>query len=212
MLNFYTTIGPVTLQTYTLLLGLGVVASMAWTVYALAERPGPVVDALLLGLVGGVAAGRVGHVLLNWAHFAHAPDEIIRVSSGGLDWHGAVIGALAGLYAGARWRGLRLSRLLDALAVGLPLLALSGWLGCWAAGCAFGTEVDTLANHPAWAVWCAGGAAAAGAGGADHRARLAGRAAAVAAAGPAGSLHVRPGFCACGLRANPGRAACRPVA
>jgi phosphatidylglycerol:prolipoprotein diacylglycerol transferase len=92
------------------------------------------------------------HVVLHWAHFSTRPEEILRFHSGGLDWHGAVIGALIGLSVVTRWRGLSLPRLLDAFTLGLPLLALTGWLGCWAAGCGYGTEVETLAYYPGWMV------------------------------------------------------------
>ena len=34
----------------------------------------------------------------------------------------------------------------------LPLLAFAGWLGCAAAVCGYGAEVDTLAHYPAFAV------------------------------------------------------------
>ncbi|MBK8023443.1 MAG: hypothetical protein IPK19_18935 [Chloroflexi bacterium] len=34
----------------------------------------------------------------------------------------------------------------------LALLALGGWIGCAAAVCAWGKEVTTLADYPAWAV------------------------------------------------------------
>ncbi len=152
MLNTYTMIGPITLQTYTLLLAIGVSLSAAISVYRLPGRPGRVLDACLGGLAGGAIGARVLHVLLNWAHFSTRPDQILQFSSGGLDWHGAVIGGLIGLYAVSRWRGLGLSRLLDALVIALPLLALTGWLGCWAAGCAYGAEVETLAYYPAIAV------------------------------------------------------------
>ena len=147
MHNFYTTIGPLTLQTYTLLLALGISAGAALGAYRLRIQPGRVADVYLLALAGGIAGARVGHVALNWAHFASAPAEILRLNSGGLDWHGAVLGALISLSLGARWRGFSVVALLDSLVLALPLIALAGWLGCWAAGCAYGAEVDTLANH-----------------------------------------------------------------
>lgn len=120
--------------------------------YRAGERRAALADAYLLALVGGIIGARAGHVLLNWGHFAQAPVEIAQVSAGGLDWHGAVMGGLLGLLIGARWRRLNFNHLLNLLTLALPLIAMAGWGGCWAANCGFGQEVDTLANYPAWMV------------------------------------------------------------
>lgn len=44
----------------------------------------------------------------------------------------------------------RFNRLLDSLTPALPLIGLGGWIGCLAAGCGYGREVDSLANYPRW--------------------------------------------------------------
>lgn len=145
---FYTSIGPLQLQTFTLALAAAVILSIGWSAYRMPARRGAVVDACLGALAGGVIGARLLHVLLNWDYFAHHMVEIVWLRSGGLDWHGALLGGLIGLWLVARWRGLDFARLLDVLAPALPLLALAGWWGCRAANCGFGAEVDTLANYP----------------------------------------------------------------
>lgn len=147
MLNFYTSIGSLRLQTYTLLLALGIVAVAASGLYHQRTQAGRVADTYLGALIGAVVGARMLHVLLNWQHFAYMPHEIPQFSSGGLDWHGAVWGGLIGLTLIARWRNLSISTLLESLMLALPLLAVAGWMGCWAAGCAYGAEVDTLARY-----------------------------------------------------------------
>lgn len=42
------------------------------------------------------------------------------------------------------------NHLLDSLTPALPLIGLGGWIGCLAAGCGYGREVDSLANYPRW--------------------------------------------------------------
>lgn len=148
------TLGPLTLRSFTFFIGLALAAAVG--VVLLRLRPfaaaGYVVDALLGGLLGAVAGARIGHVALQWDYFSTHADEIIRLSAGGLDWHGALLGGLLGLTLVARWRRLPLRLLLDALTPVLPLVALGGWTACWSAACGYGREVDTLANHPAYAV------------------------------------------------------------
>lgn len=141
----------VTVPIYNLALALGIALGVGVGIRRMAQRPDAVVDACLGALAGGIAGARVGHVLLNWSYFADNLSEALRPNAGGLDWHGALLGGLIGLALVASWRRLPLRDLLDALAPALPLLALAGWLGCWAAVCAYGAEVDTLARYPALA-------------------------------------------------------------
>ncbi len=141
-----------TVPIYSLVLALGIALSVGIGVRRMALRFGVVVDVCLGAFAGGIVGARVGHVLLNWSYFADNLSEALRPSAGGLDWHGAVVGGLIGLALVARWRRVPLRDLIDALSPALPLLAFAGWLGCWAAVCGYGAEVDTLAHYPAFAV------------------------------------------------------------
>lgn len=136
---------------YSLALAVGIALSIGVGIRRMALRPGTVVDTCLGAFAGGVVGARIGHILLNWSYFADNLSDALRPGAGGLDWHGALIGGLIGLALVARWRKLALRDLLDALAPALPLLAFAGWLGCWAAVCGYGAEVDTLARYPAFA-------------------------------------------------------------
>jgi phosphatidylglycerol---prolipoprotein diacylglyceryl transferase len=162
--TLYTTIGPWTFPTFNLLLMLAVLVSASLGLRRTAY-PGRVADAYLGALAGAVVGARLFHVLLNWNYFAENLHEASKISLGGLDWHGGVLGGLIGLY-GALWlrhwlamrRGLspidpyRYTDLVDSLIPALPLIGLAGWWGCLAASCGYGAEVDNLSNYPAFAV------------------------------------------------------------
>lgn len=145
-----------TVPTYPFFLSLGLLAAAGIAAYRL-RRDTPasrVVDVCLAGLVCGVAGARLSYVLLNMDYYAIAAHvgEITRLSAGGLNWHGAVYGGLLGIVVMARLRRVSLSPLLDALALGLPLIGLAGWSACGALACAYGAEVDNLANYPSLVV------------------------------------------------------------
>jgi phosphatidylglycerol:prolipoprotein diacylglycerol transferase len=148
----YTTILFWRVQTYTLALVVGIGVTLAWAALRTGKRPGALADVGLGALVGGLALARVEHVILNWNYFAYNLSEAFRLSAGGLDWHGAVVGGLIGGSLMARWRQVNTREVLDAMTQGLSLIAHAAWYGCWAANCAYGVEVDTLARFPAWAV------------------------------------------------------------
>ncbi len=152
MPTFYTTIGPFTLQSFTLFLMISVLISTGINLVRAGENRGKWADVYLAALICGAIGARTGHILLNWEYFTYNSSEIWRLSSGGMDWHGAVIGGLIGLHLAARWYRIKPAVLLDSLAIALPLMALAAWWGCLAANCGYGAEVDTLANYPSFMV------------------------------------------------------------
>lgn len=152
MPTFYTTIGPFTLQSFTLFLMFSILVSAGINLAHAGKNRGKWADVYLAVLASGVIGGRAGHVLLHWEYFTYNTGEIWRLNSGGFDWHGAVFGGLIGLHLAARWQRINAAELLDSLALALPLIALAAWWGCLAANCGYGAEVDSLANYPSWMV------------------------------------------------------------
>lgn len=152
MLDPIVVYGALRVPTYSLSLTLALALTLVSAVRS-HQRTATLIDVGLAALLIGLIGARLEYVLLAWGHFAAHPDEIARLDMGGLGWHGAVIGGYAGMAIMARWRGLDQRDVLRAFAWALPLLAAGAWIGCGAAGCAYGREVDTLANYPAWLVW-----------------------------------------------------------
>ncbi len=162
MLPLYTQLLFWSIPTFRLTVAIAILTSIGVGVYRQRSR-GRVIDAYLGALVVGILGARLFHVGLNWDYFTENTAEIWQIEAGGLDWHGAVLGALLGLVLVthtqlliARWRPnnalpLSFNQLITTLTPALPLVGLGGWVGCLAAGCGYGKEVDSLANYPRWA-------------------------------------------------------------
>lgn len=151
----YTSLLGMTFNTYTLHVALGIAISMFIILYIHRyEFPtSRVADVCMGALIGGLLFARLEHVLVHWSYFADHTGEILRFTSGGLNWHGAVIGGLFGAWLVSKWRGIPLATLLDTFALALPIIAFAAWRGCEAVACAYGEEVQTLAAYPDVAVW-----------------------------------------------------------
>jgi phosphatidylglycerol:prolipoprotein diacylglycerol transferase len=148
-------LGPLEVRAFTAWLGGGILAciTLALTLAARrGERLLPWLDVCLAAVIGGLAGARGFHVAIEAPYFAAHPDEILDLARGGLDWHGALLGGLLGALVMARLRRADPARLLDGLALALPILSAVTWQGCAQAACAYGAEVRTLADYPGWLV------------------------------------------------------------
>lgn len=148
-----------TLPAYMTLVGGAVLLATGVLVWRLRHtwRPRHAVDSTLLALAFGLLLARAEHIALNFTYFANNPAEIFSLAAGGLDAHGAVIGAALGGFVAARLYRSPYGIWLGAAAYALPLIAAASWWGCAAAGCAYGAEVENLSLYPRWLVWEAPG-------------------------------------------------------
>lgn len=147
-------LGPVELRAYTAWLVAGILLALVviiWRAYRYGPAaPIPWLDVGIAALLGSIAGARLLHVALDWRYFSDHTDEITRLSSGGLAWHGALLAGIPAVLIAARLRRVPLKAWTDAAALALPLLWIAGWLACRRAGSAYGYEVWTLADWPGW--------------------------------------------------------------
>ncbi len=155
MLPLSITLFGVTIPTFTALIAAAVLVCAGIMVRALTGilSRACLIDVLLIMLLGGMIGARIEHVALAWDHFAGMALErvLLPTRDGGLGWHGGVIGGLSAVLIGARVLNVTyaIPRVLAALAPAVALIGAAGWIGCWAHGCAYGREVDTLAQFEA---------------------------------------------------------------
>ncbi|GAB4473361.1 MAG: hypothetical protein Kow00124_12260 [Anaerolineae bacterium] len=144
-------IGPFVIRSYTLLLDLAILTSLgllAWQGWRRGKRPVDWLDAGLAALVGGLLLGRAVHVAVHWAYFEGHLGEAAQLWRGGIDWHGALAGGLAGVVVYCRALPLSFRQVSDTLALLLPIGALLAFGGCLLSSCSYGREVMTLADYP----------------------------------------------------------------
>jgi len=139
---------------FSLLMGLGVMAGLAWIAYQAREKE--ILSRMNFGLwivLGGLIGARAAYAGVHWGYFRAHFNQVWQVFLGGLSWPGALTGAGLTLILVAALTQKSLGTLADAL---LPLLwtvSVSAWLGCWVDGCAYGIPVHAWWGIPGRDEW-----------------------------------------------------------
>jgi phosphatidylglycerol:prolipoprotein diacylglycerol transferase len=149
-------IGPLKIFTYGFLLAVGFLSAI-YVAGREAQRQGipkgQFNDLCFYIILAALVGSRALYVLLEINTFAAHPWKIFALWEGGLVFHGGVILALLVAFYYIRRHGMPWRLTLDALAVGMPLGQFFGRLGCFMAGCCYGSPSDlpwsVVFNDPA---------------------------------------------------------------
>lgn len=138
--------GPFFLYSFTVVIGLGILAALGlayvtWPGRRRGQRWPGWIDGLMLALAAALIGGRIGYVWANWGYFEQHPVKIGLVWRGGLSYHGALLAGLVVFWLWCRRQeGNAFAAYADQLAPGLALGTLFGWAACWFDGCGYGRE------------------------------------------------------------------------
>ena len=132
-------------HTYGVLIALGVLLGI-WVLRrgARAEGMDPekVTDVAFWALLAALAGARVSFILLHWGEYAEDPLQALKFWEGGLVFYGGLIpGILVGVLT-IRSKGLPLSETMDLFAPSLALGHAIGRIGCFCAGCCYGSPTS----------------------------------------------------------------------
>ena len=133
-------LGPFPIRWYALAYVAGLVAGWATARFLTGGdrfwRPGQkrpsvesIDDLVVFIAVGIILGGRAGYVLFyNLPFFLDHPGDILKLWTGGMAFHGGLVGAVLGLWIFARRRGLPVLTVGDVVAGGVPFGLLFGRL------------------------------------------------------------------------------------
>ncbi len=141
-------IGPVAIRWYALAYVVGIV--IGWRLaLRIANRPGSAVrpieidDLVVWATLGIILGGRIGYVLFyNLPYYLDDPVRILEVWTGGMSFHGGLIGVSLALVLFARNRQIPLLPLADLVALVVPIGLLFGRLANFVNGELWGRPSD----------------------------------------------------------------------
>jgi len=137
--------GPVKIRSYGVMLLCGFIAGGYYVARVGPKRGLPVpmiIDMILMDLVFAIVGSRVMFVLLSYQAYATNPATIASVWSGGLSFHGGLLGAVIATFIFCRWRKIRFAVLTDICTPGIPIGYALTRVGCFLNGCCHGGPTD----------------------------------------------------------------------
>lgn len=144
MYNELLRIGNLTLYSYGLMMGLGIISAILLTEYR-AKRKGLKADSIfylaIWGVIGGFAGSKLLYFITELPRIIKDPSIILNFSEGFVVY-GAIIGGIAG---GAIYLRIAKLKFLPYFDLVMPSVALAqgiGRIGCFLAGCCYGKETD----------------------------------------------------------------------
>ena len=156
-----TTIGPLSIRSFTLWLSLAVIVYLTISIYLCRYRikPAIIFETTIALLILGIIGARLGHVWLHWDYFSSQTSEVIHLRQGGLNWHGALLTSSLGYLICCRvprWQLFLKQYSSIPLSFAFPIFTFAIWRACRNALCAYGRELESLYGLPAWfAGWSA---------------------------------------------------------
>ena len=142
--------GPIKIFTYGLILALAFLSAI-FIGSREAKRLGLPVekfyDLCFYAVVGALVGSRLLYVILDPRPFLEHPLKIFAMWEGGLDFQGGLFLALAVAIYYIRRHKLPWRPTLDALGLAMPVGQFFGRIGCFMAGCCYGSP-----SHLPWAV------------------------------------------------------------
>ncbi|NMB12641.1 MAG: prolipoprotein diacylglyceryl transferase [Firmicutes bacterium] len=144
-------IGPLQVYAYGFFLALAFVVATYYAAATAKERgidADHVIDLALIACVASLVGARLGFVLLEFPYYRLHPAEIIRLSEGGLSFHG---GLILGVVAGIRFcqkRRISPWQMADLVAPAVALGTAIARIGCLLNGCCYGYITDLPIGLP----------------------------------------------------------------
>jgi phosphatidylglycerol:prolipoprotein diacylglycerol transferase len=135
-------LGPIKIYTYGLFLALAFLSAIYLSARE-AKRQGldqsRFYDLCFYAVLAALVGSRLLYVFLELPEFLAHPLKIFAIWEGGLVFHGGLVAAVAVAFYYMRRHAIPWRQAFDSLAVGMPVGQALGRVGCFMAGCCFGS-------------------------------------------------------------------------
>jgi len=141
------TIGNFTIAYYGIAIAVGMLLGI-WAVTKRAEEMGQkgddYIDITLYAMVFGIIGARIYYVIFAWDMYRDNPISVFNIRQGGLAIYGGLICGVITIYVVSRIKKMSFPKVLDIIAIGIPIGQIIGRWGNFFNREAFGKYTDGL--------------------------------------------------------------------
>ncbi|MBQ6376709.1 MAG: prolipoprotein diacylglyceryl transferase [Lachnospiraceae bacterium] len=141
------TIGNFTIAYYGIAIAIGMLLGI-WAVTKRAEETGQkgddYIDIVLYAMVFGIIGARIYYVIFAWDMYKDNPISAFNIRQGGLAIYGGLICGVITIYVVSRIKKMSFPKVLDIIAIGIPIGQIIGRWGNFFNREAFGKYTDGL--------------------------------------------------------------------
>ncbi len=138
-------IGPLTIFTYGFFSALALLTAMGFILYQAKKWDLPsdqLMNLFFYSIITGIVGARLFYVALNFPVFLENPLEIFKLWKGGLVFYGGFLSGLVFVIIYIIKQDLPAGKIMDIIAMGMPLAHGVARIGCFFAGCCYGRTCD----------------------------------------------------------------------
>jgi len=136
-------LGPLTVNSYGVMVALGFLSGILLAIYlAKKEKIAPemMMDLALFVMISSIIGARIFYVIEFWPEYWYRPLAMLFVWEGGLVFYGGLLGAVLTVLVFSRFNKLPVLKLLDLITPATALGYAIGRIGCFLRGCCYGVE------------------------------------------------------------------------
>jgi len=140
-------IGKLTVHGYGLMIAIGILAAVAISIWRAKKKkmdPEPILDIVLIAMIGGFLGGKILYLIVDWKNFIASEDKMKYLGGSGFVVYGGIILGVAVCLV--YFKFIKKLDFLTYMDLVMPQVSVAqgfGRIGCFLAGCCYGAQTNS---------------------------------------------------------------------
>ena len=140
-------IGKFTIHGYGLMIAIGILVAVCISIWRAKKKkmdPEPILDIVLIAMIGGFLGGKILYLIVDWKNFIASTDKMKYLGGSGFVVYGGII--LAVTVSFVYFKFIKKLDFLTYIDLVMPQVSVAqgfGRIGCFLAGCCYGAHTES---------------------------------------------------------------------
>ena len=140
-------IGKFTIHGYGLMIAIGILVAVGISIWRAKKKkmdPEPILDIVLIAMIGGFLGGKILYLIVDWKNFIASTDKMKYLGGSGFVVYGGII--LAVTVSFVYFKFIKKLDFLSYIDLVMPQVSVAqgfGRIGCFLAGCCYGAHTES---------------------------------------------------------------------